>query len=94
MEARTEGGRPEAAVREDACTTLHSADLIEEASSLYSNQKRERRLLQASEMLIHKEIRGLVLLYIHYTEMNYTYTERLLSPIEAHFKKISLRANT
>lgn len=43
-------GRPEAALRGDVCAALDSADLLEEASSLYSNQKIERRLLQASEM--------------------------------------------
>lgn len=43
-------GRPEAALRGDVCAALDSADLLEEVSSLYSNQKRERRLLQASEM--------------------------------------------
>ena len=43
-------GRPEAALRGDVCTTLDSAGLLEEAIFLFSNQKRDRRLLQASEM--------------------------------------------
>lgn len=43
-------GRPEAAVRGDVCATLDFTGLIEEASSIYANQKKERRLVQASEM--------------------------------------------